>query len=103
MNRANVPALLVLGANVAAGALVVATAVLAAPAFASGLGPAPWYNPSVGAPAEQRGVSAQTVAAEARRDNAAIAAFGGTRDTAGEAGTRHAADAGATTSGNARN
>ncbi|MFM0339516.1 hypothetical protein [Paraburkholderia fungorum] len=46
-------------------ALLVAVATsIAAPAFASGYGPAPFYRPSVGAPASQRGQSAQTVAAE---------------------------------------
>ncbi|MFL9989996.1 hypothetical protein PQR34_12850 [Paraburkholderia sediminicola] len=44
--------------------LIAATTSIAAPAFASGYGPAPSYRPSVGAPASQRGQSAQTVAAE---------------------------------------
>lgn len=47
-----------------AALLIAASASLAAPAFASGYGPAPFYRPSVGAPASQRGQSAQTVAAE---------------------------------------
>ena len=37
----------------------------AAPVFASGYGPAPSYRPADGAPASQRGQSAQTVTAEA--------------------------------------
>jgi hypothetical protein len=46
-------------------ALLVATSVsIAAPAFASGYGPAPFYRPDVSAPASQRGQSAQTVAAD---------------------------------------
>ncbi|MGF6998339.1 hypothetical protein [Paraburkholderia sp. GAS32] len=45
-------------------------ASLTAPAFASGYGPAPSYRPSVGAPALQRGQSAETIAAE-RQDSAA--------------------------------
>ena len=45
--------------------LLIATAsVLSTSAFASGYGPAPFYRPVVGAPASERGVSAQTVAAE---------------------------------------
>ncbi|MGF6920543.1 hypothetical protein [Paraburkholderia sp. 40] len=48
---------------------------IAAPAFASGYGPAPFYRPGVGAPASQRGPSALTVAA--RRNNAATANIGG--------------------------
>ena len=45
--------------------LVASSASLAAPAFASGYGPAPYYRPDVGAPASQAGQSAQTLAAEA--------------------------------------
>jgi len=48
-----------------AALLVALSASAAAPAFASGYGPAPFYRPSVGAPASQRGQSAQTVAASA--------------------------------------
>ncbi|WP_321940232.1 hypothetical protein [Paraburkholderia sp. J8-2] len=43
--------------------LVAFSASAAAPAFASGYGPAPFYRPAVGAPASQRGQSAQTFAA----------------------------------------
>jgi hypothetical protein len=39
-------------------------ALLAAPAFASGYGPAPFYNAKAGAPSSQRGPSAQTLSAE---------------------------------------
>jgi hypothetical protein len=45
--------------------LIASSASLAAPAFASGYGPAPYYRPDVGAPASQAGQSAQTLAAEA--------------------------------------
>jgi hypothetical protein len=42
-----------------AALLVAASATIAAPAFASGYGPAPFYRPGVGAPAwHQRGVVA---------------------------------------------
>ena len=58
--------LLVLGTNVAAIALVAATAALCAPAFASGFGPATNYDPAAGAPASQRGVSTLTLKAEER-------------------------------------
>ncbi|MBP0589676.1 hypothetical protein J8I87_08085 [Paraburkholderia sp. LEh10] len=44
--------------------LVASSAALAAPAFASGYGPAPYYRPDAGAPASQRGQSAQTLAVE---------------------------------------
>lgn len=45
--------------------LLIATAsALSTSAFASGYGPAPFYRPAAGAPASERGMSAQTVAAE---------------------------------------
>ncbi|MEX3934929.1 hypothetical protein AB4Y32_24585 [Paraburkholderia phymatum] len=44
--------------------LIACSASLAAPAFASGYGPAPYYRPDAGAPASQRGQSAQTLAVE---------------------------------------
>jgi hypothetical protein len=43
--------------------LVASSASLAAPAFASGYGPAPFYRPDVGEPT-QRSQSAQTLAGE---------------------------------------
>jgi hypothetical protein len=75
-----------------AALLVAVSAAVAAPAFASGYGPAPFYRPSVGAPASQRGVSAQTVAAE--RNAAAAAnndAVGGVIGASSESGSRQAA------------
>ena len=48
--------------------LVTALVSLSFPAFASGYGPAPSYQPSLGAPASQRGESEQTIIAE--RNNA---------------------------------
>ncbi|PMS38777.1 hypothetical protein B0G57_102410 [Trinickia symbiotica] len=47
-----------------AALLLATSASIAAPAFASGYGPAPFYRPDVGAPSSQRGISAQTLAAE---------------------------------------
>ena len=44
--------------------LIAAASIVAMPAFASGYGPAPFYAADQGAPASQRGMSAQTVAAE---------------------------------------
>jgi hypothetical protein len=41
-----------------------AGALVASSAFASGYGPAPYYNGADGAPASQRGISMQTIAAE---------------------------------------
>ena len=71
MKSRTLPSLLFLGANLSAVALAAATAVLSAPAFASGYGPATSYDPSLGAPASQRGVSALTVKAEERLAHAA--------------------------------
>jgi hypothetical protein len=73
-----------------AALLVAASATLAAPAFASGYGPAPFYRPDVGAPASQRGQSAQTVAAE--RANADANAYGGGQPDATQSGARQQAN-----------
>lgn len=76
-----------------AALLVAATTSIAAPAFASGYGPAPSYRPSVGAPASQRGQSAQTVAAD--RNNSAVGSandsYGGAVASSSESGSRQPA------------
>jgi hypothetical protein len=74
--------------NLIAALLVATSAVLAAPAFASGYGPAPSYNPNVGAPASQRGESAQTIAAENAQANANATSYGGVQDTQSQSGSR---------------
>ena len=74
--------------NLIAALLVAASAALAAPAFASGYGPAPSYNPTVGAPASQRGESVQTVAAEQAQANANATSYGGVQDTQSQSGSR---------------
>ena len=74
--------------KILAALLVAASATLAAPAFASGYGPAPFYRPTVGAPASQRGESAQTVAAE-RAATDGNSAYGGVNDQASESGHPH--------------
>ncbi|MFM0757435.1 hypothetical protein [Paraburkholderia strydomiana] len=74
-------------------AVLCASAAVAAPVFASsGYGPAPHYNPLVGAPSSQRGQSEQTVRAEqaelmASADDAAQS-YGGMPDTTSQAGSR---------------
>jgi hypothetical protein len=80
-----------------ASLLVAVSATLAAPAFASsGYGPAPSYNPLVGAPVSQRGQSAQTIAAQNAEQNAGsnanARAYGGVRSTATQFGNRVQAD-----------
>ena len=65
--------------------LVAASTILAAPAFASGYGPAPAYNPIEGAPASQRGPSALTVTASRGSDMAG--AHGGVTSTRAAAGS----------------
>ncbi|RFU44846.1 hypothetical protein [Paraburkholderia sp. DHOC27] len=77
-----------------AALLVAVSASLAAPAFASGYGPAPFYRPSVGAPASQRGESAQVIAAE-RNDaaastgaNVADTSYGGVSAGSSDSGSR---------------
>ena len=69
-----------------AALLVAASASIAAPAFASGYGPAPYYRPSVGAPASQQGQNAQTVAAE--RTNEQSNAYGGVNSVSTQTGSR---------------
>ncbi|AFT85917.1 hypothetical protein [Paraburkholderia phenoliruptrix] len=69
-----------------AALLVAVSAAVAAPAFASGYGPAPFYRPAVGAPASQQGQNAQTVAAE--RANADSNAYGGVNNVSSQSGTR---------------
>ena len=69
-----------------AALLVAVSAAVAAPAFASGYGPAPFYRPAVGAPASQQGQNAQTVAAE--RANADSNAYGGVNNVSLQSGTR---------------
>ena len=72
-----------------ASLLVAVSAALAAPAFASsGYGPTPSYNPQVGAPASQRGQSAQTIAAENAATHAGASAYGGVRNTTTQSGVR---------------
>jgi hypothetical protein len=74
-----------------AALLVAVSASLAAPAFASGYGPAPFYRPSVGAPASQRGESAQVVAAERNTAAGTDASYGGVVGVASESGSHHIA------------
>ena len=50
--------------KIIASMLVAASFSFAAPVFASGYGPAPFYRPADGAPASQRGQSTDTVASE---------------------------------------
>ena len=47
-----------------AGLLIATSAAFAAPVFASGLGPAPFYRPDVGTPSSQSGSRAHTPVAE---------------------------------------
>jgi hypothetical protein len=81
-------------------ASLVASAVVVSPAFASsGYGPAPHYDPLAGAPASQRGQSAQTVRAEQPQAIASVDAgaaaqsYGGVPDTVSRSGARVAFNA----------
>jgi hypothetical protein len=71
-----------------AALLVAISASAAAPAFASGYGPAPFYKPSIGAPASQRGQSAQTIAAEQGDAANAHQGYGGVTDETSQSGSR---------------
>jgi hypothetical protein len=79
-----------------AAVLIAASTAIAAPAFASGYGPAPSYRPSIGAPASQRGPSAQTLASEAQRPDDNAVAYGGVRNGDSQSGMRVATPIGAT-------
>jgi hypothetical protein len=75
-----------------AALLVAASASVAAPAFASGYGPAPFYRPAVGAPASQQGVSAQTVAAERAQEQGVDSSYGGVANSASQSGSHEKAN-----------
>jgi len=72
--------------KILAAVLVAVSATVAAPAFASGYGPAPFYSPSIGAPASQRGQSEQTVAAD-DASTATNRAYGGVNEQTTQSGT----------------
>lgn len=74
--------------NLIATLLIAASASIAAPAFASGYGPAPSYRPAVGAPASQQGPSAQAIAAEESAHGIDARAYGGSRDSLAQSGGR---------------
>ncbi|MEZ2352278.1 hypothetical protein [Caballeronia sp. RCC_10] len=74
--------------NLIATLLIAVSASIAAPAFASGYGPAPSYRPAVGAPASQQGPSAQAIAAEEHAHGIDANAFGGSRDSLAQSGNR---------------
>jgi hypothetical protein len=52
----------------------------------SGYGPAPHYNPTVGAPASQRGVSNQTINAEYASADRSTQSYGGVSETTSQSG-----------------
>lgn len=71
--------------------LLAATASLAAPAFASNYGPAPFYRPEVGAPSSQSGPSARTLAEEHTMAATTYGAVGGVADSSiSRSGSRRA-------------
>jgi hypothetical protein len=73
--------------------LVASSAALAAPAFASGYGPAPVYRPDVGAPVSQRGQSVHTMAAEEGQGNVIDErSIGGDESVRSQSGGRAPAD-----------
>ncbi|MDR5838498.1 hypothetical protein [Caballeronia sp. LZ034LL] len=74
--------------NLLATLLIAVSAAVAAPAFASGYGPAPFYRPAVGAPASQQGPSAQAIAAQENANGVNATAFGGSRESLAQSGNR---------------
>jgi hypothetical protein len=71
-----------------AAVLIAASATVAAPAFASGYGPAPYYNPTVGAPTSQQGQNTQTIAADEAQTKAASNSYGGVASVSTQSGAR---------------
>jgi hypothetical protein len=67
--------------------LVAVSAFAAAPVFASGYGPAPFYRPAVGAPASQSGQSVRTVTAERAGATGSDEAYGGVASGLSQAGS----------------
>ncbi|SAL13160.1 hypothetical protein AWB71_00384 [Caballeronia peredens] len=78
--------------QIVTAAVIAVSAAAAGSAFASsGYGPAPHYDPLAGAPASQRGVSAQTIANESGVAEAQAQAYGGMGDSFSQSGARGAA------------
>jgi hypothetical protein len=71
-----------------AALLAAVTVIAATPAFASGYGPAPFYRPSVGAPASQCGQNAETVGVERQNGVSAQQAYGGVAAGSAQSGSR---------------
>jgi hypothetical protein len=66
--------------------LAVASCAAVVPAFASGYGPSPFFNPTAGAPASQQGQNAQTLAAD-RVNEGDTSSYGGVSGPATQSGT----------------
>jgi hypothetical protein len=79
--------------KILATVLIAASATIAAPAFASGYGPAPFYNPAIGAPASQRGQSVQTITAEEARNAGSNSAYGGVNEQTTQSGVSNSVSA----------
>ncbi|MGA7779539.1 MAG: hypothetical protein WCA85_17760 [Paraburkholderia sp.] len=71
--------------------LAVASTAVVVPAFASGYGPAPFLNPTVGAPASQQGQNEQTLAAD-RMNEGDNSSYGGVSGAASQSGSYSAAN-----------
>lgn len=73
--------------NLIVALFVAVSASITAPAFASGYGPAPFYQPAVGAPASQPGQSTRTVAAEREDATDSQESYGGVVSGLSQAGS----------------
>jgi hypothetical protein len=71
-----------------ATAVLLSSFAMAAPAVASGYGPAPFYRPSAGAPSSQQGPSAQTIAAEQAARGVDSEAYGSSCESQTQSGKR---------------
>jgi S-formylglutathione hydrolase FrmB len=61
-------------------------ALSVSPAYASGYGPAPFYRPDVGAPSSERGISAQSIAADRSASSDSWRDVGGANNAQSQSG-----------------
>jgi hypothetical protein len=77
--------------KIIAALLAAVSAAVVAPAFASGYGPAPFYNPVLGAPDSQQGQNTQTLAAD-RANIPGNNSYGGVNSPSSDSGAYRGAN-----------
>lgn len=71
-----------------AAIVLAVTACASAPVFASGYGPAPYYNPIVGAPSSEAGPSIKTLQTNGAGVDKASTSYGGVTSGSSQGGMR---------------